>query len=121
MRRKRKRGMRLDDYVVERLAPKRKQYTVWDLVVQGCGVRVSGATKSCVISVWTGRRLKFETVGRVSQDSPYEYLREQAVKRIGELKRERLPPVPSASDPETLREALAGYIGAHPELSPRTA
>jgi hypothetical protein len=121
MRRKRKRGMRLDDYVVERLAAKRKQYTVWDLVVQGCGVRVSGATKSCVISVWTGGRLKFETIGRVSPDSPYEYLREQAVKRIGELKRERLPPVASASDPETLREALAGYIGAHPELSPRTA
>ena len=67
MRRKRKRGMRLDDYVVERLTPKRKQYTVWDLVVQGCGVRVSGATKSCVISVWTGGRLKFETVGRISR------------------------------------------------------
>jgi hypothetical protein len=55
--------MRLDDYVVERLAPKRKQYTVWDLAVQGCGVRVSRATKACVISVWTGGRLKFETVG----------------------------------------------------------
>ena len=121
MRRKRKRGMRLDDYVVERLTPKRKQYTVWDLVVQGCGVRISAATKSCVISVWTGGRLKFETIGSVSPDSPYEYLREQAVKRIGELKRERLPPVASSSDPETLREALAGYIGANPELSPRTA
>lgn len=39
---------------------------------------------------------------------PYEYLRDHAVKRIGELKRERLPPVASASDPETLREALSG-------------
>lgn len=121
MRRKRRRGMRLDDYIVERLTPKRKQYVVWDLVVQGCGVRISGATKSCVISVWTGGRLKFETLGRVSPDSPYESLREQAIKRIGDLKRERLPPVTSMSDPETLRQALAGYIGAHPELSPRTA
>jgi len=113
--------MRLDDYVVERLSSKRKQYVVWDLVAQGCGVRVSAASKSCVISVWTGGRLKFETVGRVSPDSPYEYLREQAIKRIGELRRERLPPVAFASDPETLRKALADYIGAHPELSPRTA
>jgi integrase len=112
--------MRLDDYVVERLAPKRKQYTVWDLAVQGCGARISAGTKSCVISVWTGGRLKFETIGRVSPDSPYEYLREQTVKRIGELKRERLPPVSSASDPETLREAVTSYIGAHPELGPRT-
>jgi hypothetical protein len=116
--------MRLDDYVVGRLGAKRKQYTVWDLVVQGCGVRVSGGTKACVISVWLGGRLKFETIGRVSPDSPYEYLREQAIKRIGELKRERLPPAPlppgSEPDPETLRQALAGYISAHPELSPRT-
>ena len=80
-----------------------------------------GATKSCVISVWTGGRLKFETLGRVSPDSPYEFLREQAIKRIGELKRERLPPVTAMADPETLREALAGYAAAHPELSPRTA
>ena len=123
-RTKRRRGMRLDDYVVERLGAKRKQYTVWDLVVQGCGVRVSGSTKSCVISVWLGGRLKFETIGRVLPDSPYEYLREQAIKRLGELKRERLPPalLPLGSDPnpETLRQALAGYISAHPELSPRT-
>ena len=32
-----------------------------------------------------------------------------------------MPAVTSISDPETLREALAGYIGAHPELSLRTA
>jgi hypothetical protein len=120
-RKKRRRGLRLDDYVVERLPIKKKQYTIWDLAVEGCGVRVSTCTKSCVISVRIGAEKKFETIGRVSPDSPYEYLRERAVKRIGELKHERLPPVSSISDPETLRKALAGYIGAHPELSPRTA
>jgi hypothetical protein len=86
--------------------------------VHGCGVRVSGATKSCVISVWTGSRLKFEIVGRVSPDRPYEYLREQAAKRIGELKHERLPPVASASDPETLREALAGLYRSASRAEP---
>ena len=77
-RRKRRRGFRLDDYLVERLPVKRKQYTVWDLAAESCGVRISGSTKSCVISVRIGGRKKFETVGRVSPDSPYEYLRELA-------------------------------------------
>jgi integrase len=123
-RRKRRRGFRLDDYVVERLAPKRKQYTVWDLAVEGCGVRVSSSTKACVISVRIGQAKKFETIGRIAPDSPYEYLRELAMKRIGELKRERLPTAPRGSmgsgDSETLRQALEAYIAAHPELSDRT-
>jgi hypothetical protein len=116
--------MRLDDYVVERLPVKRNQYAVLDLTVQGCGIRVSGGTKSCVICVWLGGKLKFETLGRVSPNSPYEYLREVAIKRIGELKRERLPRAPlrqmAESDTETLRQALEGYVAAHPELSVRT-
>jgi hypothetical protein len=89
VRRRRRRGFRLDDYVVGRLPVKRKQYTVWDLAVEGCGVRISSTTRSCVISVRLGAGKKFETMGRISPDSPYEYLRELAVKRIGELKRER--------------------------------
>jgi hypothetical protein len=116
--------MRLDDYVVERLPIKRKQYTVWDLSVQGCGIRISGATKSCVIWAWLGGKLKFETIGRVSPDSPYEYLREVAIKGIGELKRERLPRAPlrhlTNAETETLRQALENYLAAHPQLSERT-
>jgi hypothetical protein len=83
--------MRLDDYVVERLPIKRKQYTVWDLAVEGCGARISPGTKSCVISVRMGTAKKFETIGRVAPDTPYEYLRELAIKRIGELKRGDYP------------------------------
>ena len=124
IRKNRRRGLRLDDYVVGRLPIKRKQYTVWDLVVQGCGIRISGGTKSCVISVRLGDRKKFETVGRVSPDQPYEYLREIAIKRIGELKHARLPRMPLRQlrevDPQTLRQALAEYVTAHPELSERT-
>jgi hypothetical protein len=125
VRRKRRRGFRLDDYVVGRLPVKRKQYTVWDLAVEGCGVRISSTTRSCVISVRLGAGKKFETIGRVSPDSPYEYLRELAVKRIGELKHERLPRAPlrqmSEPDPETLRQALDAYIAARPDLSEQTA
>jgi hypothetical protein len=124
IRKKRRRGLRLDDYVVGRLPIKRKQYTVWDLVVQGCGIRISGGTKSCVISVRLGARKKFETVGRVSPDQPYEYLRELAMRRIGELKHARLPRTPLRQlrevDPQTLRQALAEYVTTHPELSERT-
>jgi hypothetical protein len=124
VRRKRRRGLRLDEYVVERLPVKRKQYTVWDLAVEGCGVRISSTTKACVISVRIWGAKKFETLGRVSPDSPYEYLRELAIKRIGELKRERLPRAPLRQlpngDVETLRQALENYIAAHPELSERT-
>lgn len=124
-RRKRRRGFRLNDYVVERLPFKHKQYTVWDLAVEGCGVRISGTTKACVISVRVGSKKKFETLGRVAPDSPYEYLRERAVKRIGELKRERLPraPLRQLAEPnaETLRQAIDAYIAAHPELSDGTA
>jgi hypothetical protein len=123
-RRKRRKGLRLDDYVVERLPFKQKQYTVWDLVVKGCGVRVSSDTKSCVISVWLGRSRPFETIGRVSADAPYEYLRELAVKRMGELKRGHLPRAPLRQlpdgDVETLRQALENYIAAHPQLSEQT-
>jgi hypothetical protein len=125
VRKKRRRGFRLDDYVVGRLPVKRKQYTVWDLAVEGCGVRISSTTRSCVISVRLGAGKKFETIGRISPESPYEYLRELAVKRIGELKRERLPRAPlrqmSEPDPETLRRALEAYIAARPELSEQTA
>lgn len=122
--RKRRRGMRLDDGVVDRLPFKRQQYTAWDLSVEGCGVRVSAATKSCVISVRVGEKKKFETIGPVTPDSRYEYLREQAIKRIGELKRGRLPRTQLRYDgqasTETLREALEGYFQAHPELGERT-
>jgi hypothetical protein len=123
-RKKRRRGLRLDDYVVGRLPIKRKQYTLWDLVVQGCGVRISAGTKSCVISVRLGERKKFETVGRISADNTYEHLRELAIKRIGDLKRERLPRTPlrqfHEANPQTLRHVLADYITAHPALSERT-
>ena len=116
--------MRLDEYIVGRLPFKQKQYTKWDLTVNGCGVRISGATKSCVIAVWIGDRAKFETIGRISPDTPYEYLRELAIKRIGEIKRERLPRSPLRllcdEDAQTLRQALAGYITAHPELCERS-
>lgn len=122
--RRRRRGLRLDDTVVERLSPKRKQYVVWDLSVEGCGVRVSAATKSCVISVRVGEKKKFETIGTVSPDSQYEYLREKAIKRIGELKHARLPRVPllrtEGQGEDTLREALEAYFAANPELSERT-
>jgi hypothetical protein len=125
VRRKRRRGFRLDDYIVGRLPVKRKQYTVWDLAVEGCGVRISSTTRSCVISVRVGVGKKFETIGRISPDSPYEYLRELAVKRIGELKRERLPRGPlrhmPEPDPETLRQALEAYIATRPDLSEQTA
>jgi len=94
--------LRLDDYIVERLSIKKTQYTVWDLAVEGCGIRVSSCTKSCVISVRLGAEKKFETIGRVSPDSPYEYLREQAIKRIGELKRERLLRAPLLPGPYCL-------------------
>ena len=124
-RKKRRRGFRLDDYVVGRLPIRRKQYVVWDLAVEGCGVRISGGTRSCVISVRVGQVKKFETIGRVAPDSPYEYLRELAVKRIGELKRGRLPrsakSATIAGDTETLKQALDNYIAAHPELSQKTA
>jgi hypothetical protein len=124
IRKKRRRGLRLDEYIVGRLPVKHKQYTVWDLVVEGCGVRISGETRSCVISVRLGAKKKFETIGRVSADEPYEYLRELAIKRIGQLKRERLPRAPLRQlqevDPQTLRQALAEYLTAHPELSDRT-
>lgn len=124
-RAKRRRGMRLDDYVVSRLAAKSKQYTVWDLNCAGCGIRISSLAKSCVIVVWSGGHLKFETIGQVTADSPYEYLREKAIKRIGELKRGRLPRAPlrgvDAATEETLRQALESYFVARPELSERTA
>ncbi len=120
-RRKRRKGLRLD---VERLPFKQKQYTVWDLVVKGCVVRVSADTKSCVISVRLGGSRPFETIGRVSPGAPYEYLRELAVKRTGELKREHLPRAPLRQlpngDVETLRQALENYIAAHPQLGERT-
>ena len=116
--------MRLDDYVVGRLPFKRKQYTKWDLTAPGCGVRISGGTKSCVIAVWIGDRAKFETIDRISPDKPYEYLRELAVKRIGEIRRDRLPRSPLRQlrdeDAQTLRQVLADYFTAHPELSERS-
>jgi hypothetical protein len=68
--------------------------------------------------------MKFEAIGRVGPDSSYEYLREQAIKRINEIKRDRLPRAPrrliAEADSQTLRQVLAGYITAHPELSTRT-
>src|SRR5262245_49876814 len=122
-RRKRRKGMKLDDYVVERLAFKDKQYTVWDLAVKGCGDRISADTKSCVISVWLGGKRSFETIGRVSPDAPFEHLRERAIKRMGELRRGVLPRAPLRllpnGDSETLRQALESYIAAHPDLSDR--
>jgi integrase len=122
-KRRKRRGLRLDDYVVSRLAAKRCQYTVWDLAVEGCGVRVSRSTKSCVISVRIGTAKKFETIGRVLPDQPYEYLRELAIRRIRELRRQRLsrlPLRPAGADSETLSQALESYVIAHPELATRT-
>jgi hypothetical protein len=124
-RRHRRKGMRLNDYVVGRLPFKDRQYTVGDLTASGCGVRVSATTKACVITVWTGGRLRFETVGRISADAPYEYLRELAIKRMGELKRSRLPRAPlrqiDGDVSTTLRQAFAAYLAAHPRLRKRTA
>jgi len=124
-RRHRRKGMRLDDYIVERLPFKNSQYTVWDLTVSGCGVRVSSATKSCVIWVWLGGRQKFETIGRISPDATYEHWREIAIKRKGKIKREKLPRAPlrlsEGSAATTLREAFAGYLAAHPNLRRKTA
>jgi len=116
---RKRRGLRLDDRVVEGLPFKCVAYAVWDLCVENCGVRVYFARKTCVISVRVGRKKIFETIGPVSPDSPYEYLREQAIKRIAQLKRERLPRV-ATSDERTLRETLEDYIAGHPELSARS-
>lgn len=118
-KKKHRKGLRLGDRVVEKLPFKRHQYTVWDLTTEGCGVRVSRASKACVISVRVGEKKKFETIGTVGPDRPYEYLREQAIKRIGELKRARLPRT-DVSGEQTLREAMEDYFTEHPELSERT-
>lgn len=88
-------------------------------------MRISGTTKTWVISVRLGSKKKFETLARVAPDSPYESLRKLAVKRIGELRRERLPraPLRQVGEPgaDALRQALDTYISAHPELSDGTA
>lgn len=56
------------------------------IAVEGCGVRISSTTRSRVISVRVGAGKKFETIGRIAPDRPYEYLPELAVKRkrVGE-------------------------------------
>jgi len=118
-KRKRRRGMRLDDTVVAKLPFKRKPYTVWDLTVENCGARMALASKACVISVRIGEKKKFVTIGTIGPDGPYEYLREVATKEIARLKRERLPRFNTTAGP-TLRQSLENYIAANPELRERT-
>lgn len=118
-KRKRRRGMRLNDAAVAKLPFKREPYAIWDLTVENCGVRVSRASKACVVSVRVGMKKKFVTVGTVGPDGAYEYLRELAIKEIARLKRERLPKVRTAAGP-TLRQSLEAYITANPELRERT-
>ena len=50
------------DKAVVKLPLKREAYTVWDLTVENCGVRVSSASKACVISVRVGEKKKFQTI-----------------------------------------------------------
>lgn len=75
-KRRRRKGLRLDDAVVERLPFKAKPYTVWDLTLENCGVRVARTMKACVISVRVGKNKKFDTIGSITPDTPYEFLRE---------------------------------------------
>jgi hypothetical protein len=117
--RKRRRGMRLDDATVAKLPFKRAPYTVWDLTLENCGLRVALASKACVISVRIGEKKKFVTIGTVGPDGPYEYLREVATKEISRLKRERLPRFNSTAGP-TLRQSVENYIAANPQLRDRT-
>lgn len=112
--------MRLDDKAVANLPSKRRQYVVWDLTVENCGVRVSSASKACVISVRVGEKKKFETIGTIGPDSPYEYLRERASKEIARLKSGRLPRA-SVSKGPTLRQVVQSYCAFNPELRERTA
>lgn len=112
--------MRLDDKAVANLPSRRRQYVVWDLTVENCGVRVSSASKACVISVRVGEKKKFETIGTIGPDSPYEYLRERAIKEIAHLKSGRLPRATVAKGP-TLRQVVQNYCAFNPELRERTA
>jgi len=112
--------MRLDDKAVANLPSRRRQYVVWDLTVENCGVRVSSASKACVISVRVGEKKKFETIGTIGPDSPYEYLRERAIKEIAHLKSGRLPRA-SVSKGPTLRQVVQSYCAFNPELRERTA
>lgn len=118
-KRKRRKGLRLSDRAVDDLPAKRKQYVVWDITTEGCGVRISpGGTRACIIQVRVGTERQFETIGTVSPDSPYEYLRECATKRIGELKKGR--PQKLMPGESTVRQAMAAYITEHPELTEGT-
>jgi integrase len=122
---KRRKGTRLDNEIVEALPFAERQYSKWDRVFRGCGVRVSAGTKACVISVWLGGRQRFETIGRISTECPYETLRESAWKRLTELKKERLPRAPLRLVPGnaarlTLRDVLSNYSAAHPQLRSST-
>jgi hypothetical protein len=119
VKRKRRRGLRLSDKAVDDLPAKRKQYVVWDISAEGCGVRVSpGGTKACIIQVRVGTERQFETIGTVAPDSPYESLRERAAKRITELKKGR--PEKLMPGESTLRQAMEAYITEHPELTEGT-
>lgn len=119
-KRRRRRGMRLDEKAVAKLPFKRKAYTVWDLTVENCGVRVSLASKACVISVRVGEKKKFQTIGTIGPDRPYEYLRELAIKEIAHLKSGRLPRAGASKGP-TLRQVFQDYCAFNPELRERTA
>lgn len=55
-----------------RNSPSSGPYTVWDLTLENCGVRVALASKACVISVRIGEKKKFATIGTVGPDGPYE-------------------------------------------------
>lgn len=68
---------------------------------EGCGVRIGGATRACVITVRIGRHRKFKTIGTVTADSPY-VLRERAARELASLPR-------SLADESTLKQALVDY------------
>jgi len=118
-RKKRRKGRRLDDAVVIELPFKKKQYSIWDIAVEGCGVRISSSAKSCVISVRVGTKKKFETLGPITEENPYSKWVAVAMERIATLKGGRLPKMPVA-DGDTLRKAMEDYLTEHPKLGERS-
>lgn len=114
---KRVKGMRLDDRVVAALPFKKKQYVVWDLTTEGCGVRVSKTMRSCVISVRLGPEERtFKTIGTVTPGTTYEYLRELATKELAKLRRSRVP-MNLPPGESTLSQALDNYFAARADRS----
>ena len=118
-RKSRTKGRRLNDDVVAALPVKKKQYTIWDLAVEGCGVRVSSVSRSFVTSIRVGKKRDWKTLGVITEEKPYSYWMAKASERIADLKGKRLPRAAEA-DGDTLRKATLDYINEHPELRVRT-